>query len=116
MPPYLTTPGKTKLRLPRGACDAHFHVFGPVRRFPYAPERGYTPEREAPKETLFALHADLGVERGVVVQSAVHGSDHSAAADLIAARPSAYRGVALVSPRIGEQALEALHAQGFRGA
>ncbi len=28
---------------PPGAVDAHCHVFGPGGRFPYAPERKYTP-------------------------------------------------------------------------
>ena len=37
------SPGKPKLRLPRGTCDTHFHVFGPRERFPYAPDRSYTP-------------------------------------------------------------------------
>lgn len=104
------------LSLPRGACDAHFHVFGPRARFPFAADRSYTPAGDAPKETLFALHAHLGIERGVVVQSAAHGLDNSAAADLIAARPESYRGVALVSPDVSENELEKLASQGFVGA
>ena len=75
---YNPNPSKPKLRLPQGACDTHFHVFGPPQRFPYAAERAYTPD-EAPKETLFKLHEHLGIERGVVVQSAAHGYDNSPA-------------------------------------
>ena len=107
---------KPRLKLPPGSCDTHFHVFGPQRVFPYAPERSYTPAAEAPKESLFALHAMLGIERGVVVQSNAHGLDNSASADLIAARPKAYRGVALVATDIGAGELRRLDAQGFRGA
>jgi 2-pyrone-4,6-dicarboxylate lactonase len=107
---------KPGLKLPSGSCDTHFHVFGPQRVFPYAPERSYTPAAEAPKESLFALHAMLGIERGVVVQSNAHGPDNSASADLIAARPAAYRGVALVSPHVDTKELRRLDAQGFRGA
>jgi 2-pyrone-4,6-dicarboxylate lactonase len=107
---------KPKLKLPPGSCDTHFHVFGPQRVFPYAPERSYTPAAEAPKESLFALHAMLGIERGVVVQSNAHGLDNSASADLIAAQPAAYRGVALVSPDIDAKELRRLDSQGFRGA
>src|SRR5436305_11384907 len=107
---------KPKLKLPRGACDAHFHVFGPQRVFPYAPERSYTPAAEAPKESLFSLHEMLGIERGVVVQSNAHGLDNAASADLIAARPTAYRGIALVAPKIETEALRRLDAQGFCGA
>src|SRR3954452_8752338 len=115
-PSFKAQPRKPRLALPRGACDTHFHVFGPARRFPFAPERSYTPTCDAPKETLFALHSHLGIERGVVVQSAAHGFDNSAAADLIAARPQHYRGVALVRANAGQAELERLHSQGFRGA
>lgn len=107
---------QSRLKLPRGSCDTHFHVFGPQRAFPYAQERSYTPAAEAPKENLFALHALFGIERGVVVQSNAHGLDNSASADLIAARPESYRGVALVSPHLEAKDLRRLHSQGFRGA
>jgi 2-pyrone-4,6-dicarboxylate lactonase len=109
-------PSKPKLELPRGACDTHFHVFGPQARFAFAQERSYTPSGDAPKETLFKLHAHLGIERGVVVQSAAHGFDNSAAADLIAAKPLNYRGVALVPVDIGSSELKRLNHAGFRGA
>jgi 2-pyrone-4,6-dicarboxylate lactonase len=104
------------LRLPAGACDSHFHVFGPQARFPFAPDRSYTPTSDAPKETLFALHEHLGIERGVVVQSAAHGLDNSAAADLIAAQPGAYRGIALVRPDATTDELRRLGTRGFVGA
>ena len=42
-----------------GAVDAHCHVFGPEAKFPFAPERKYTP-CDAPKEKLFALRDFLG--------------------------------------------------------
>jgi 2-pyrone-4,6-dicarboxylate lactonase len=109
-------PSRPKLKLPAGACDTHFHVFGPQERFPFAKERSYTPTCDAPKETLFELHALLGIERGVVVQSAAHGMDNRAAADLIAAKPHAYRGVALVPVTAKMEDLRQLDAQGFRGA
>jgi 2-pyrone-4,6-dicarboxylate lactonase len=110
------SPGKPALKLPPGACDTHFHVFGPQRRFPFAQERTYTPEGDAPKETLFALHKHLGIERGVVVQSAAHGFDNSAAADLIASRRNDYVGVAMVRADIPVPGLEKINEQGFRGA
>jgi 2-pyrone-4,6-dicarboxylate lactonase len=114
-PSFKAQPRKPRLELPPGATDTHFHVFGPQARFPFAPERSYTPTCDAPKETLFALHAHLGVERGVVVQSAAHGFDNSAAVDLIAARPRHYRGIALLRANTTKAELERLHAQGFRG-
>ena len=36
-------------RLPPSARDCHVHVYGPAHRFPYAPDRPYTPH-DAPVE------------------------------------------------------------------
>lgn len=111
---FLAAPSKPKLKLPAGACDAHVHVFGPRARYPYVSERAGT--HDAPKERLFALHDFLGIQRCCVVQSLVHGYDNSAAADAIAAKGGAYKGVALVPTTIADAELKKLDAQGFCGA
>src|SRR2546425_2312062 len=111
---YNPNPTEPKLKLPDGACDAHFHVFGPQAQFPFAENRTYTPA-DAPKEKLFDVHDFLLVERGVVVQPGAHGFDNAAAADLIAAKPGSYRGVALLPPSIEVAEMKRLHEQGFRG-
>ena len=108
------SPRKPRLALPHGACDTHFHVFGPQAAFPFAAERRFTPG-DAPKDKLYALHAHLGIERGVVVQSAVHGYDNSAAADLMKGKKQ-YLGIALVPPDAPGPILSTLHSEGFRGA
>jgi 2-pyrone-4,6-dicarboxylate lactonase len=113
-PSFKLNPRKPRIALPKGACDTHFHVFGPQQRFPFAAERSYTPTCDAPKETLFALHKHLGIERGVVVQSAAHGFDNSAAADLLATNKN-YRGIALLPASTASAELKTLDAQGFRG-
>ena len=113
-PSFKPDPRTPRLKLPAGATDTHFHVFGPQKRFPFAPERTYTPTCDAPKETLFAMHAKMGIARGVVVQSAAHGFDNSAAADLLAANKN-YRGVALVPASTPTAQLRQLNDQGFRG-
>ena len=113
-PSFNPRPSKPRLALPRGACDTHFHVFGPASKFPFGADRAYTPA-DAPKEALFALHKHLGVEYGVVVQSAAHGFDNSASADLIAANPKNYVGVALAPITVSENELKKLSDQGFRG-
>jgi 2-pyrone-4,6-dicarboxylate lactonase len=100
--------------LPPLACDAHVHVFGPIARFPFAPERPFTPD-EAPKEELFALHARLGIERCVVVQSSCHGLDNAVTEDALAAKAGAYRGVALLPSNVSTQELHRLDSMGFRG-
>ncbi len=101
-------------RMPPGACDAHCHVFGPANRFPYAPDRAYTPP-DAPYEDLVRLHRVLGVERAVIVHASCHGSDMRVTLDAIARSGGAMRGVAVVDPGITDGDLAALDAGGIRG-
>ncbi len=112
-PTFHPAPRDAAITLPRGATDTHCHVFGPVDRFPFAPESGFKPG-DAPKETLFALHDRYGIERCVVVQSGCHGFDNSATADAIAARPGRYLGVALLPLDVPDDVIRSHDAQGFR--
>lgn len=107
-------PRTPSLALPRGACDAHVHVFGPGDRFPYDLTYG-PPPVDAPKERLFALHRQLGIQRCVVVQSLVHGSDHRAVEDIIAASGGRYLGVAILPLDVPDAELQRLADVGFRG-
>jgi hypothetical protein len=72
-----------KFELPKLSCDTHCHIFGPGAKYPYAPDRSYTPP-DAPLEDFRALHAKLGVERAVIVNASVHGTDNTVALDAIA--------------------------------
>jgi 2-pyrone-4,6-dicarboxylate lactonase len=103
-----------KLQLPALSCDAHCHIFGPGDRFPYVEGRSFTPV-DAPKEKLFALHQTLGIERCVIVQTALHGFDNAVVIDAMQARPGSYLGVALCSAKTSSQELELMYQQGFRG-
>src|SRR6478672_10968117 len=115
-PPYwMASPSKPKLKLPPGACDAHVHVFGPRKRFPFADGRYYTPS-DATKEMLFALHERLGVQHCVIVQPACHGTDNSVTTDATAATGHAYKGVGLVPLTISDAELQRLDAAGLCGA
>jgi 2-pyrone-4,6-dicarboxylate lactonase len=107
-------PVKPALSLPAGACDAHCHVFGPAGRFPYAPDRSYTPP-DAPFESLVALHDHLGLSRGVIVQASCHGTDNTAMIDAIVRGNGRYRGVAIVDASVTDEALAELDAKGVRG-
>lgn len=96
-PPPVEHPSTPAVTLPPHAVDSHCHVFGPHSLFPYAEERTFTPA-DVPRERLRALHDHLRFERAVIVQSACHGSDHSAMLDAMATSGDRYRGVALVTP------------------
>ena len=102
------------LKLPSLSCDAHCHIFGPAEKFSYASDRSFTPV-DAPKEKLFALHKKLGIERCVIVQSALHGFDNSVLVDAMQARPGEYFGVALTSASVTSDELKNMYQQGFRG-
>jgi predicted TIM-barrel fold metal-dependent hydrolase len=105
---------KPRYQMPAGATDAHCHVFGPAAKFPYAPNRRYTPE-DAPKEMLAALHDHLGVQRAVIVQASCHGKDNSAMLDALARRPDHYRGVAIVDETTPPTDFPKMHQAGVRG-
>jgi predicted TIM-barrel fold metal-dependent hydrolase len=107
-------PVKPQYVPPPGACDSHCHIFGPAVRFPYAPERRYTPP-DAPREKLRALHDHLGISRAVLVQASCHGGDNRAMLDAIAWSRGAWRGVAMVGNDATERELDELHEGGVRG-
>src|SRR3977135_3138578 len=92
--PFHPNPSKPRYRPPAGAIDAHCHVFGPESRFPYAPERKYTP-CDAPKEKLFALRDFLGLERNVIVQASCHSKENRAMVDALEASNGKAKDVAL---------------------
>ncbi|HEY2024585.1 amidohydrolase family protein [Paraburkholderia sp.] len=111
---WFEAPSKPAFALPQGAVDAHCHVFGPGERFPYAPQRKYTP-CDATKEQLFALRDHLGFARNVIVQATCHGTDNSALVDALRHSDGRARGVASLSRDITDAALQDLHAAGVRG-
>ena len=100
--------------LPKGAVDAHCHVFGPSPEFPYAPERKYTP-CNAGKDKLFALRDFLGFERNVIVQATCHGKDNSAMVDACRTAGDRARGIASVGPDISMDELRQMDEAGVRG-
>jgi 2-pyrone-4,6-dicarboxylate lactonase len=111
---WYANPSTPDFQLPYGTVDAHCHVFGPEKEFPFAPERKYTP-CDASKDQLFTLRDHLGVARNVIVQATCHGADNSAMVDAVRAAGGRARGIATVRPDITDQELRALDAQGVRG-
>ena len=110
---YLTNPRKPLFELPPNSCDAHCHIFGPSSQFPYLEERTWTPV-DAGKNDLFALHDYLGIQRCVIVQTALHGFDNSVVIDAMQARKGRYLGVALASAKTTSEAIAEMDRQGFR--
>ena len=61
-----TGPTPVKFRVPARACDCHVHVFGDATRFPFSPDRPYTPP-PAPVAELRKFLRSLRLERVVIV-------------------------------------------------
>jgi 2-pyrone-4,6-dicarboxylate lactonase len=112
--PFHPHPSKPKFIPPAGAVDAHCHVFGPEAKFPFAPERKYTP-CDAPKEKLFALRDFLGFGKNVIVQASCHATDNRALVDALDASAGRAKGIAFVGEEITDAELRALDRAGVRG-
>ena len=99
---------------PNGAVDAHCHVFGPADKFPYSPDRKYTPV-DASKEKLFALRDFLGFDKNVIVQASCHGKDNAALIDALENADGKARGIAVIGEEVSDEELVAMDLAGVRG-
>ncbi len=107
-------PRKPKLRLPPHACDTHAHILGPAARYAYSPARVYTPPDCLLPDYLKML-ATLGVERAVLVQPSVYGTDNTVMLEAMKTAGGRFRGVAVVAENISDTELKKLDAAGVRG-
>ena len=101
--------------LPAGTVDCHAHIFDRFERYPLAPGRKYSPPL-CSREAWMALHASLGVARGVQVHGTPYGFDNTITLDFLAEHPGRFLGVAVIHPDIPEAELRKLDAGGFRAA
>lgn len=100
--------------VPRGACDCHAHVFGPLDRFAFIEGRSYTPPERLASDYRVLL-ASLGVERGIIVQPSVYGTDNGATLNALAELGDGFRGVAVLPPDVNDAVLADCAARGIRG-
>lgn len=96
-----------------GSCDAHCHVFGPASRFPFSPERTYTPP-DSGYADLVDLQARLGLNRAVIVQASCHGTDNTALLDALRAGRGRFAGVAMIDDSHTDEQLAELDRAGVR--
>jgi predicted TIM-barrel fold metal-dependent hydrolase len=101
--------------LPKGSCDCHVHVFDGAR-FPFASKRSYTPG-SARVEDLVAFEQRIGIDRVVVVQPSVYGTDNRAMLDALdRLGPQRARGVAVIDLKnTSPSELQAMQQRGVRG-
>jgi len=105
---------KPQFTLPAGAVDCHAHICGPAARYDYFDGRIYTPPDALPTDYRKMLDT-LGVERAVLVQPSVYGTDNSAMLDAMKTDPARLRGVAVVADDISAGELTRMHKAGVRG-
>lgn len=100
-----------------GTCDTHMHICGPDRKYPYDGQRIYTPP-DALVPDYMQLMKDLGIDRTVLVQPSIYGSDNRAMLDAMRQLKAAgidNRGVAVVDFDVADAELERLNTAGIRG-
>ncbi len=111
LPPVRET-RQARLAVPAGSVDCHTHVF--VDEYPMIAERGYNPPRST-LDDMLEMHAKLGIERVVLTQPSVYGTDNSAILDAVSSIPDRARAVVAVTGNVTDGQLEDLHGRGARG-
>lgn len=100
---------------PAGTTDTHFHIFGPTDRYPLSPKRLYNPcLSDVP--AYLEMASTVGIERMVIVQASIYGTDNSCLLDSIAVfGQHRARGIAVVDASVTHAQLADMHASGVRG-
>jgi predicted TIM-barrel fold metal-dependent hydrolase len=118
--PFLATASQPRtpinFEVAPGACDCHTHVFGDPKRFPMTPTRVYTPE-PAPVDEMRTLHRALRMDRVVIVQPSVYGTDNACTLEAVKQLGSRARAIAVidVETRGSDTMLADMDAAGVRG-
>ena len=102
-------------KAPPLTADCHFHIFGPYDRYPLSPGRKYDPP-EALVPAYLAMAEALGIERMVVVQASVSGTDNAVTVDAVRRFGlDRARAVAVIDESFSDADLKQMHDQGVRG-
>jgi predicted TIM-barrel fold metal-dependent hydrolase len=107
-------PRHPRLRIPSGATDTHFHLFGPQQRYPLVDSREYAPPLISPAFAR-ALFDALGMQRAVVIQPSVYGEDNRAQLEGAEEVGITTRAVVVTPYATSDREMERLHRQGARG-
>jgi len=102
-----------KFDVPRGGCNCHTHIFDPGH-FMYATPRPYTPET-ANVEDLRALQKGLHLDRVIISQPTVYGSDMACTLDALKQLGPSARGLGFIGDNTSDADLDQWHRGGVRG-
>ena len=107
-----------RYRAPAGACDTHFHFFGPQNEFPFNPGRPAAinvPHPDSTMEDWLRLQDRLGLSRGVLVQSALYYPSYELLLHALCSLPNRLRGVVTPRPGVTDRELRMLTEAGVVG-
>lgn len=118
MDAFLPPRAETKppaLKVPPLSCDCHMHIFGPAAQFPYTPQRSFTPH-DALIVPYLRMAETLGLERRVVVQASVYGSDNRRTVTAVEEFGlDRTRGIVMVEAEVDRATLRDLDSRGIVG-
>jgi predicted TIM-barrel fold metal-dependent hydrolase len=95
-------------------CDSHVHVFDP-ERYPFAASRKFTPDTANAQQLTHYLDR-TGIQRVVLVQPSVYGTNNLCLLNAIEQLNGRAKGVAVISKDSSRDELDALMAAGVVGA
>lgn len=111
--PPVPVSDRPAFRPPPGSCDAHVHVFADPARHPYVAERSFTPPPGLSLAALDRLHAALGFDRSVIVQTGIQSPD--VMLEALRAEPDRLRGVTVLKGDATDRRIAELDEAGVRG-
>lgn len=102
-------------KAPPKTADTHFHIFESTESYPLSPQRMYDPALSTVEDYRRMADA-IGIERMVVVQASIYGTDNRCLLDSITRLGSKNaRGIAVVDQSITMEQLKAMDERGVRG-
>src|SRR5436309_12233720 len=99
---------------PAGTTDTHRHIFGDLKKYPYAPTSGYRHE-PATADDMQKLDRTLHIDRAVLIQPSGYGTDNSCLMDGLKALCSRSRGVVAIDDKTTDKMLDDMDRAGVRG-
>lgn len=103
---------------PAGSIDCQFHIYGDPARFPPRANAPYPPIESAIFSEAQRMHHAIGFGRGVIVHSAIYGSDHRLLLHELEALndPKRYRAIGILDDKVSDAEAARLHKVGVRGS
>ena len=103
---------------PRESCDCQFHIYDDPVSFPPRPNPPYPPITSATFAEAQKMHKAIGFDGGVIVHSAIYGTDHRLLLHVLERLNDRgrYRGIGIVDDSVSDRELERMNAAGVRGA